>query len=990
MLSAESQETEDLLVGRDAETARLAAVVAALESRRRTVVEIAGDPGIGKTRLLGILSALARQRGADLAHAHAVRGNTAPYQVFREAFSDEHGPLPDSLDEDGLFTAIRARLSGWAAGEGGGVLLLDDVHLCDEASYRLLARLIRTPLPGPVVLALAHSPRRTGSTLLEALDQGARTGAVVRIEPKPLSTEAVAALLDRWHGPEHSRPGPRPGLPGEPGTGAGPRAEPLLDPASHAYAEELRAASAGNPRHMRILTAAGWQPHLWPDRPGTDPGGLLREAVPLAAELDALTPDAGRAVGAIAALGDTFRPDDAAEVSGLRLDQFLDVLADLLRADAVRPAGSGGRFAFRHPLLRHVAQERAHVAVLLTARQRALDLLRRRGASAVELARHAEHLVGTDPTAAELLARGAAEVLPDAPSTAVRWLRLALDALPSGDRPTPERADLMLEYCRALIAAGRFKEARAAAHEVLRDDSCLTADLRLKACTTRVAAERQLGRFDEAEAVARAALTALPRPLPAAPVGLVFEYGLLNLMRGTYHQARDLVREAVRASPLPATAGGAGDAELEAATSVRVLAAFGDSYLGDTGAALPALTECVRLVDRLPDSSVARTPELPTMLGWTELFLERFPAASRHLRRSLALAQGGGPQQMVPHTLLALSWIDQEAGRLHQSERWAVEAERAVRATGARDWISICSAARVGALIWSRSRSEGADIVALAEESVRTIRPDSSWWAGSAALQLAQARLLHGDAPGCVDTLLEAGGGEDLPHFQPGFRPMLLGMLATAALRSGDPDAARRWAEEADATADRMGLPTQRAHADRALAVLHAAEEQHDIAAKLYDQAARGFRLAGRPVQQAQTLLMGAPSAEATLDRAAAEGWLESAERLGRLHDAVRIQEEAAEVRRTLTTARCARDGGRSVVALRPDIHTVTAQLTTRERQIAELASAGLRSRAIADELFLSTRTVDTHLARVYRKLNVPSRTALTRLLLGVTDAESA
>ncbi|MGW4896345.1 LuxR C-terminal-related transcriptional regulator [Kitasatospora sp. NPDC004240] len=1019
MLSAESQETEDLLVGRDTETARLAAVVSAMEYKQRAVVEIAGDPGIGKTRLMTILSELARRRGAGIARAHAVRGNTTPYQVFHEAFGDDTGPLPDTLDEDDLFAAIRARLSRWAAVDGGGVLLLDDVHHCDEPSARLLARLIRTPAPGPLVLALAHSPRRTGSVLLEALDHGTRTGTVVRIEPKPLSTEAVAALLERWQGPE---PGRTPGLRGclslrEEDLSPPPGPLPDPDPEAHAFAERFREASAGNPRHLRILTAAGWHPDLWPDRPGTDPGGLLREAAPVAAELDALTDEARRAVGAIAALGDPFRADDAAEVTGLRLEQVLDVLADLVRADVVRPAGPGGRFAFRHPLLRHVAHERANVAVLLTAHRRALELLLRRGASATELARHAEHVVGTDGAiAVELLARGAAEILPDAPATAVRWLHLALEAMPSGDRPTPERAVLMLEYSRALIAAGRFKEARAAAHEVLRDDSRLTAELRLRACTTRVAAERQLGRYDEAEAVARAALTALPEPLPAGPVGLVFEYGLLHLLRGTYHQARALVREAVRASagpghtpaadpsvrPAGPAAGGGpggvsgsraggGEADLEATTAIRVLAAFGDSYLGDTCAAVPALTACVRLVDGLPDPSVARTPELLTMLGWTELFLERLPDASRHLRRSLALAQGGGPQQMVPHALLALSYIDQEAGRLARSEQWALEAERAARTTGARDWVSVCSATRVGALIWSRGRDEAADVVALAEESVRTTRADNSWWTGSAAMQLAQAQLLGGDASGCMDTLLEAGGGAHLPLFQPGFRPMLLAMLATAALRCDHPDAARRWVEEADDAADRMGLAVQRAHADRALAVLHAADERHDVAAKLYDRAALGFRRAGRPVQHAWTLILGTPSAETTLGRAAADGWLESAEHLGRLHGAVRIQEEAAELRRSLDGTRCAEDGGRrSVIALRPDVTAVTAQLTTRERQIAELATAGLRSRAIADELFLSTRTVDTHLARVYRKLNVPSRTALTRLLLGVDDAESA
>ena len=61
----------------------------------------------------------------------------------------------------------------------------------------------------------------------------------------------------------------------------------------------------------------------------------------------------------------------------------------------------------------------------------------------------------------------------------------------------------------------------------------------------------------------------------------------------------------------------------------------------------------------------------------------------------------------------------------------------------------------------------------------------------------------------------------------------------------------------------------------------------------------------------------------------------------------------------------------------------VRALLTAREQEIAALVATGRRSRAIADELFLSHRTVETHLARIYRKLNVSSRTALAHRLQG-------
>jgi DNA-binding CsgD family transcriptional regulator len=61
--------------------------------------------------------------------------------------------------------------------------------------------------------------------------------------------------------------------------------------------------------------------------------------------------------------------------------------------------------------------------------------------------------------------------------------------------------------------------------------------------------------------------------------------------------------------------------------------------------------------------------------------------------------------------------------------------------------------------------------------------------------------------------------------------------------------------------------------------------------------------------------------------------------------------------------------------------------LTDRERQIAKLAGAGVSSREIADQLYLSTRTVENHLQRVYAKLGVAGRHELGPALRMVPDA---
>ena len=51
--------------------------------------------------------------------------------------------------------------------------------------------------------------------------------------------------------------------------------------------------------------------------------------------------------------------------------------------------------------------------------------------------------------------------------------------------------------------------------------------------------------------------------------------------------------------------------------------------------------------------------------------------------------------------------------------------------------------------------------------------------------------------------------------------------------------------------------------------------------------------------------------------------------------------------------------------------------LTNRERQVAQLVASGATNRQIADTLVLSVKTVETHIAHIFAKLDVRSRTAL-------------
>jgi DNA-binding CsgD family transcriptional regulator len=69
-------------------------------------------------------------------------------------------------------------------------------------------------------------------------------------------------------------------------------------------------------------------------------------------------------------------------------------------------------------------------------------------------------------------------------------------------------------------------------------------------------------------------------------------------------------------------------------------------------------------------------------------------------------------------------------------------------------------------------------------------------------------------------------------------------------------------------------------------------------------------------------------------------------------------------------------DGG--LPAARP---ARTGPLTSREREIADLVATGLTNQEIASRLFLSRRTVESHVARIFTKLDVRSRVSMANLI---------
>jgi DNA-binding CsgD family transcriptional regulator len=182
-----------------------------------------------------------------------------------------------------------------------------------------------------------------------------------------------------------------------------------------------------------------------------------------------------------------------------------------------------------------------------------------------------------------------------------------------------------------------------------------------------------------------------------------------------------------------------------------------------------------------------------------------------------------------------------------------------------------------------------------------------------------------------------------------------------AGIRAGRPQEAAQRLEHLRAGV--AAVPTQTRHAllARCEALLGVRDPDKAFSEALAATAALP------PLQRARTQLLCGEWLRRERRRTDARGHLRAALELFRTLGAVPWAERAeAELRATGETPR------------KRDVSAVE-QLTPQELQIAGLVTGGLTNKEIAAQLFLSPRTVDYHLRKVFTKLGITSRTELIR-----------
>jgi len=937
--------TSTPLVGREDERARLAQALERARDGRGALLLLSGEAGVGKSRLAA--EALAAS-GAIALQAAASSGSTAPYgpivAALRSRLRDEPHALDDcsplrehlalllpelgspaaASDRATIFEAVRCAFAHLAV-EQPAVVVLDDLHWSDQASIELLAALaapLRT-MPMLVVAAYRSDGLPRDHRLRWLRNELRRGGSLDELALEPLDRGQTAELLTVL-------------LPEQP--------SPALVRAIHErtlgspfFVEELVAAlevTGALQRGRRGLELADQDEVPVPD--------TVREAVVIAAS--ELSPEAREAAEAAAVAGPSFAlPLVAALASETGL-------AELLETGMLVEERDSGRAAFRHALTRE-----ALYAEVPWMRRRALhgrlaEALEQRGASSAEIA--AQWLGAAERSRArDALVRAVAEseVL-HAYRDAARAGREALE-LSIEDEVDSQRIELLARYARCAELAGELGEAAKAWRELTAIRDAQGDGLGVAAAQRRLAAVCELGGEREAafaaHRLAAEAFAAGGRPADAA---------LERLAMADHHRKGARYAEAIelaQAAERDAAASARTDLVARALGLLGVVQAKGGDY--ETG-----LTTVRRgLALALEHDLTAIAAELYQRLSLVLYDAADYRQAEEALDTALGLCRTGADAGTEVACVTCLVYVLRERGEWSRASalgRELIDAGTAV-------WVA---EGLVGAVQAFQGKLSSARRMLTASRAVSASVGHYNMYMDSttALAYVAAAEGLDDEAAAHCRALLARWEQSEDHHYA------VWGIRWAAAwfAARGDRGGAHACAEALAQMAADAG------HAD-ALAAL--AQAIGELALLDGDEAAAAEHLA-RAVELHRTLAIPFERAQIELRAGvvlAAAGLREEA--LERLCDAYRTARKLGARPLAAAAAQEVAALGESVaqrLGTRAAASADGVQLTRRELEVLRHVSIGRTNREIAQELFLSPRTVDMHVRNLLSKLDCRSR----------------
>ncbi|HKA02779.1 MAG TPA: AAA family ATPase [Acidimicrobiales bacterium] len=947
-----------VLVGRRFELDAIQGALVGLEVAGQGILELAGEPGIGKTRMLAELCAEAEQR-----RYLVFLGRAAEFEAD-EAFGVFVDALDDYLASVDLKTLARPGLEldelGWvfpavARGvEQSGtalsperyrahhavrllldtlserrpvVLALDDVHWADTASIELISSLLRRPSRRRVLVVIAFRPGQLRKELAALLDAATLRPQVVRFDLEPLTEDEARQLVGPVSGDLYGLSGGNP-----------------------FYLEALARAS-------RAKVAAARTADLDPAI-ATVPVTIQRA---LADELAALSPSARALIRAAAVVGDPFEIGLAATVAETAGGEDLEALDELLHADLVRATTIPRRFRFRHPLVRHAVYESAPGGWRIGAHARAAAALEAQGEGVATRAHHVERSAGRgDAAAAALLIDAGNATVGRAPAIASRWYEAALRIMPDTPTHGPGRSEVLVALAPALAAVGRLEDSHAVLVEALEQVPSDDGAQRVALNARCAAVELLLGRHREADHRLQRALAHSPGGASPEVAALHVEHSLAARYAGQFDEMR------LRAKAGFDAAAACGHRPLQAGAAA--LLAHAQAEAPPPGSDDQIIGRAATLVDQLPDSELAARIDAALIIGWTEMHVDRYDEAGRHLERGLAVARVTGQGQLIVPMMLGRVAVLGLQGRLQEASELVDSAVDAGRLSGLAQLLAWPLQAECSV---ATERGDVETALLSGEESVHLARTlGQQWISALAGCTLAAAWLEASEPERCRHEMLDAAGGAELPLVGIQQRCWSYEVLTRAELALGLVGDADRWAARAEAA---VAPARPRAAAAAALArgaVLLAMGEARR-AAEMASVAAATMEGVGARVAEGRSFTLAGRALAQAGDSRAAIDCLERAEAVLSSCGAARFADEAARELRRL---------GRRVTR-RGRAAPGELGLSRREYEIARLVAEGKTNRQIAAELYLSEKTVETHLYHVFAKLDVSSRAAVAGVL---------
>jgi DNA-binding CsgD family transcriptional regulator len=943
------------LVGRRDEIAAITAAVAALSSGRSGAIALRGEPGIGKTRLLEELRRRSDAQGmAFLSGRASELERELPFAVCIDALADraaeigadrlqrlvgdqaaELAPVAPGVDGLGAAAglqderyrthrAVRALLEALGSRQKL-VLALDDLHWADDASLELVAHVLRRPPRRGVLIALAYRPAPARPVLATAVAAATRDAGLAELTVAPLTRSESDALLGDLPGPAR---------------------------------DAIFAEGGGNPFYLQELARAPVRdgpPDAAAD--GDIPHGV---AAALAQETAALPPAALELARAAAATGDPVDLDLAARAARLDDDEALAALDALLAAALLHPAGAARQYRFRHPLVRRAVYDGATEGWRLAAHERIAAALAERGAPAAARAHHLERCARPgDVAAAGVLLEAGGQAGPRAPATAARWYGAALRLLPDAPETAMQRLAVLAARAQALAATGELEDALDALGEALARLPAELGAMRPRLVASCAMCENLLGRHEAAHARLLEALAAETDERSAVAAELQVELAADAL----FHS--DFAAMAEWATLGRATAVAQDQAGL--AVVADAVLCFAENGAGRSAEASRAAAAAAERLDGLGDDALALRLDAPYYLGFAEYFAERYEAAIRHFRRGIALSRAAGQGQFVTPMSIGLAHAYEVRGRIADAIETAEGAVEAARLSGNAQVLcwALTAEAWIGAIAGQLDRTHRAG-----EEAVGLLTGlDESLLSRATRVHVAAAYLEAGEAQRCLDAMAGAGAPE-FAHVEPGRRAWLYAALARAELALGHHPAARDWIARGEDVADGLGLDHAEATVRYARGLVELAAGEPRAARAAAERAATLAEEAGAVIQAARARALEGRAAAAAGDPAAAVARLERAQAELGAYGADRLRDEAARELRRL--------GRRVTVRRRPSGGDAGLErLSGREREIAGLVASGHTNREIAGALYLSEKTIENHLTKVFAKLGVSGRAAL-------------